>query len=149
MLVLLRQTNQLWICSQCRHEQDHQAMDSMDTPNCSTCGMAMAASVRYYCVNWIRGLMTRSDFSTSGTSATSACSLRSCSTHTGSRLACPGLSPTTNLGKKATCPCEKGKPSKSAKATGNVDSGNDDGENSRAVEDMDTAEGIILRNYIV
>ena len=43
-------------------------------------------------------------------------------------------------GEKATCPCEKGKPSKSAKAPGNVDSGNGAGDNSRDVEDMDTAE---------
>ena len=43
-------------------------------------------------------------------------------------------------GEEATCPFEKGKASKSAKAPGNVDSGNGASDNSRDVEDMDTAE---------
>ena len=47
MMVLLRQTSQPWICSLCRHERDHQAMDSVENPHCTTCGMPMAVSVRF------------------------------------------------------------------------------------------------------
>ena len=35
MMVLLENTNQLWICSVCRHEKDHQAMGSKETSNCT------------------------------------------------------------------------------------------------------------------
>ena len=50
MLVLLGNTNQPWICSLCRYEKDHVAMGSRDTTDCTTCGMHIRASIRYYVV---------------------------------------------------------------------------------------------------
>ena len=81
MLVLLGQTNQLWICSLCRHEKDHQAMGSMESPNCTNCGLSIAATVIFYVVNWLRGLLTKSDFGTDKESDKSLCNFGQLAEH--------------------------------------------------------------------
>ena len=62
MMVLLKQTSQPWICTLCRHNPDYRAMDSVTVSHCTTCGMGMAATVKFYTVIWIRGLLSKANF---------------------------------------------------------------------------------------
>ena len=143
MMVLLRQTSQPWICSLCRHNRDHRAMDSVTNLHCITCGMSLAATVRFYAVNWIRGLLSKSDFGPDNERERNLCNFGQLA----EKLLNPhGEAVGTSMpfshakpGERATCACEKGKTPKPATNPGIV-SGSSTGDTSGGEDDMDTVE---------
>ena len=73
IMVLLENSNQLWICSMCRHEKNHQAMGSQANPNCTSCGLHISSTVNTYVVSWLRGLMSKSGFGTDNEKSVTEC----------------------------------------------------------------------------
>ena len=117
IMVLLENSNQLWNCSLCRHEKNHQAMGSQENPNCTSCGLHVSATVNTYVVSWLRGLMSKSGFGPDMDKTVSEPNY--------GMLAEKLLNPHGEQvgmckpffhkpGEEATCTCEKGKASKAA-----------------------------------
>ena len=85
---LLTTTVQQWICSSCRHTEDHQAMLSSQ-PSCS-CGISLEETVGIYSRMWMDGLarkyggkvLTQTEMTNDTPRSTTPNWPSTCSTHT-------------------------------------------------------------------
>ena len=146
MMVLLKQSSQAWICCMCRYNHDHIAMDSVAEQHCKDCGMGLAYTVKFYVVNWIRGMLSKSDMGIDGERGTTLCNYGELA----ERLLSPHGEATgmtkpfsySKPGEKAQCACEKGKaprPSTNPEAASGSRSGGRSGEDDEM--DMEGVKG--------
>ena len=144
---LLEYKPQLWICSGCRLEEGHVAMNSTVTA-CTDCGETMASTLLIYVSAWVRGLLTKSFL---GTDTEKGNQLTNFS-HFGALLLAPhgvqnGLEypDHTEMGDFATCACESQEVEIIDPKGTDADAGVDGNVNPViSVENMETEEIVAL-----